>query len=515
MQTMRSASKTGPFFGSLLTALAFVPFLGLAGCSQKDGVPRNVILITLDTTRPDFLGAWGKEGNPTPHLDALAADGIRFETAISSSAVTPVSHASILTGRHQYQHGLRILAGAGGFQLPEDVPTLATTLKSRGYATAAFHSAFPVSAVYGFNRDFDIFEDVGGSGLNTNEEGAVSWDVSQGQRRSDATTNMVLDFLSSTEQPFFIWIHYWDPHDGFLLPPTEFLNGRMPVDDQGQAKWNGKAYGLEVSYMDQQFGRLIQGMKDGGQYADTLISVVADHGEGLEDGMQKHGWSAHRILYQEQIHVPLILRIPGAARGRSVSNMVRSVDIYPTVLDYLDIAPEGVLGGSSLRALIEGREEAGRVAYADQINLWDANAKMLQRRPQADFLHVLMNDQWKLIYRPRNPKTSELYDYRKDPAEQQNLFTRKIEVSKRLMQDLAGREPWVLAPPEPSGAAMAEGSLETLGKLGYTAGAVEMSSEAIAEMWEWLCPEAWHRLQIPGTCPEHGVRLLPARRSPN
>ena len=486
---------------------------GLWGCSTETDTPANVILVTLDTTRPDFLGAWGREGNPTPHLDALARDGVRFETAMTSSAVTPVSHASILSGRHQYQHGLRILAGAGGFQLPTDVPTLATTLKSRGYTTAAFHSAFPVSAVYGFDNGFDVFEDVTGSGLKSNDDGAVSWDVSAGQRRSDATTRLVKEFLASTDEPFFLWIHYWDPHDNFLLPPDDFIDGRLPLDAQGRVQWSSQAYGMEISYVDSQFGALVQTLKDNGQYDNTLLAVVADHGEGLEDGVAKHGWASHRILYAEQMHVPLILRIPGAESGRTVPNLVRSIDIYPTVLDYLDIAPEDELGGRSLRPLIEGTPEQPRIAYADQINLWDANAKMLQRRPQADFLHVIMDDEWKLIYRPRAPKTSELYAYRRDPHEQKNLFTRRIEVSKRLMEDLALRQPWVLEPPAASSEGMAASNMETLSKLGYVAGSVEMSSEAIADMWEWLCPEGWHRLPKPGSCPEHGAHLLPARKA--
>ncbi len=493
--------------GLLIASLGL--FLG--ACNGQAEI-RNVILVTLDTTRPDYLGAWGRPGNPTPNLDALAEDGIRFSTAISSSAVTPVSHASILTGRHQYQHGLRILAGAGGFQLPTNVPTLASAMKSRGFATAAFHSAFPVSAIYGFERDFDVFEDVGGTGIQTDEEGNARWDVAEGQRRSDMTTNMVIDFVDKTPGPFFIWIHYWDPHDGLLFPPAEFVNGRVPVDANGAPQWSSKAYALEVSYVDQQFGRLIEHLKQRGQYDQTMFAVVSDHGEGLEDGAAKHGWAAHRILYQEQIHVPLIFRIPNVKGGKVVDAMVRSVDIYPTLLDYADIAPGGELGGSSLRPLIEGQAETGRIAYADQINQWDANARMLINRPQADFLHVVMDDEWKLIYRPRDPKTSELYAYRRDIHEQQNLFSKRKDISIKLMADLAEREPWVLAPPTAGGAGMDAGSLETLQKLGYTGGGVSLSGEEIAGMWHWLCPVAWHFLPEAGTCPEHQARLLPARK---
>ena len=135
--------------------------LGLAlstACSDGATGPPNILLITLDTTRPDYLSTYGYEGGKTPNFDGLAAVGVRFDMAISASAVTPVSHASILTGREPYNHGLRILSADGGFRLPDSVPTLTSVLAREGYATAAVHSAFPVSAHFGFDRDFDVFE---------------------------------------------------------------------------------------------------------------------------------------------------------------------------------------------------------------------------------------------------------------------------------------------------------------------------------------------------------------------
>ncbi len=510
-----------PWLGALL-GLALASACG-GGAPEPAGGSQNVILVTLDTTRADFLGAWGRAGDPTPHMDALAGDGVRFANAVSTSAVTPVSHASILTGRTPYDHGLRVLAGAGGFRLPASVPTFATTLKARGYATAAIHSAFPVSSIYGFDRGFDLFEEVvpSSGGLDTKEDGSVGWDVGSGQRRSDATTDRVLAFLEATEEPFFLWIHYWDPHDNRYFPPGEFVDGRMPLDGNGlpttadgQLRWDSETYGLEISYVDAQFGRVVSALKEGGRYDTTIIGIIADHGEGMEDGFAKHGWGAHRILYQEQIHVPLLVRIPGAASGKTVERLVSAVDLFPTVLDYLDLAPDGAISGRSLRPMIDGdpASAAAVYAYADQINLWDANAKMLERRPQADFLHVLMDDEWKLIYRPRAPKTSELYAYRTDRDEQENLFSKRAEVSQRLLLELASRDAWVLSPPTDEGGGMTEEQLRALGNLGYSAGGVAMSADQIAQMWRWLCPQTWHFLPEAGPCPEHGGPTLPARR---
>jgi arylsulfatase A-like enzyme len=469
--------------------------------------------VTLDTTRPDFFGAWGCEGDPTPNFDALAREGTRFSTAVSSSAVTPVSHASILTGLAPYEHGLRILAGPGGFRLPPEVPTLATVLRPRGYATGAIHSAFPVSKVYGFERDFDLFQDMGESGLEQGDEGWVSWDVGAGQRRSDVTNQLVLDFLERVQTPFFLWVHYWDPHDDYFLPPAEFLAARgLELDERGMPTSARARYGAEVGYVDLQFGQVIEFLKRKGLYDETLIAVVADHGEGLDDGWKHHGWAAHRILYQEQMHVPLILRIPGAPGGRTVDALVRTVDIFPTLLDYLDIAPPGELEGRSLKRLIEGRPDEPRVAYADQINLWDANAKMVETRPQSDFIHVLMDDEWKLIFRPSFPRQSELYAYRTDPDELTNLFSQRKDVSVPLLQELARRGGWVLAPFAADGGGMSEHDLKRLGDLGYLEGGAELSADELADMWEWLCPVEWRRWPTRGACPTCGSECLPVRK---
>ncbi len=485
------------------------------GDSGTSGASENVILVTLDTTRPDFFGAWGMPGDPTPHFDALAEDGVRFSTAVSSSAVTPVSHASILTGRAPYGHGLRILAGPAGFQLPETVPTLASVLKERGYSTGAFHSAFPVSAVYGFARGFDKFEDVTGTGLQENEQGGIKWDVTKGQRRSDETNRLVLDFVKNTAEPYFIWIHYWDPHDPYMMPPDDFLQDHdVPRGPQGWDLQSRERYGAEISYVDQQFGELVEALKQAGQYENTFFAIVADHGEGLDDGFKRHGWGAHRILYQEQIHVPLIVRAPGAPAGGTVDQLVRSVDIFPTVLDFLDIAPPAELEGRSLRNLMEGKPDEPRMAYADQINLWDANAKMLERRPMADFIHVIMNDEHKLIFRPSYPESSELYAYREDPGEMKNLFrepeSRQLAIS--LLEELSRREGWVL---EPYTAGEADGmsakDLQTLQELGYIGGGEASTVDAI-NMWEWLCPREWKRLPSPGSCPDCKALLVPVAR---
>lgn len=456
--------------------------LGLASCGRRPDLP-HVIVVTLDTTRADFFGSYGRPSRPTPNFDALADDGALFELAVSASAVTPVSHASILTGQYPYRHRLRVLSGLGGYRLPQDVPTLATVLKSRGYRTAAVHSAFPVSGWFGFDRDFDHFDSI------EMEMGGKSWDVVSGQRRSDDTTDRVLELLSRKDKPLFLWIHYWDPHDVVLLPPESELPPDLPRTAQGHVAPSTPAYEAELRWTDRQFGRLVRALQDSGHYDRTLFVITSDHGEGLEDGLQRHGWFFHRILYQEQIHVPLIVKPQRSASVRTgvrVPELVRTVDIFPTVLDYLDIGFDAPIDGRSLRPLIEGRPDAPRTAYADQINLWDANAKMLERRPQAAFLHVAMEGTWKLIYRPTSPEDSELYDLASDPLELKNLFGERRDVVQRLARQLVDHRGWVREPfppdPESSPEQQAQ-ARDTLKGLGY----IGSDGDVLArpEHWVW------------------------------
>ena len=219
----------------LLAALA--PALLALGCGKGDSARPNVILITLDTTRADFVSCYGVHPGVTPNLDKLAAQGTRFDMAISTAGVTPVSHASILTGMNNHTHQLRVLSAPSGFTLPEDVPTLATTLARNGYHTAAVHSAFPVSRNFGFQRGFEVFEDLNTEMKHlTNDKGQVKsiWDVQNFQRRSDETTDLVEKSLKG-EEPFFLWIHYWDPHDWDKLPPEELLSPKEHFFDAAAA----------------------------------------------------------------------------------------------------------------------------------------------------------------------------------------------------------------------------------------------------------------------------------------
>ncbi|MCY2961720.1 MAG: sulfatase [Planctomycetota bacterium] len=441
----------------------------------------NVVVLTLDTTRADFLGCYGRPGDPTPVLDALAREGTRFDRAIATASVTPVSHASILSGLDNQEHGVRVLAGMCGYKLKPEVPTLATILQSQGYATAAVHSAFPVSAYYGFDHGFDVFESFEGV-IQKSQAGTMSWPLTKLQRRSDETTRMVIDELAHLDQPFFLWVHYWDPHDTVLLPPPELTAG-LPHTADGQLAASRELYGAEVSYVDSQIGRLFETLKASGEWEHTLVVVVADHGEGLGD----HDWQFHRILYQEQIRVPLLVRVPGLASTPSVAATVSTTDIAPTVLDYLGVRAPRAMSGRTLRPLLEGRADAPRSAFADQINGYDLNAAMLTKRPFDDFLYAVVDQGWKLVWRPLHPEKSELFDLDQDPGELRNRYADAPDQALRLQKLLARHGSWVTTPchtPEDPGLDRAA-ALQILEGLGYAGG-----GETVEARWGFACPEA-------------------------
>jgi arylsulfatase A-like enzyme len=438
----------------------------MSGCSREssdEGDKLNILLITLDTTRRDHLGCYGHDGGLTPNLDALAADGVKFDMAVSTSAATPPSHASILTGLNNYRHGVRVIYAASGYRLPDDAPMLSSILHDRDWKTGAFLSSFTVSSFYGFDRGFDLFDEGLGvpaeESMQSRSDGFWNWPLRQNQRRSDETTEQVISWLQQTEEPFFAWVHYWDPHDAEILPPNEVLT-RFMAAGQDESTKKRMAYQAEIYYMDSQFGRLIQQLKDRGLYDKTIIAVVADHGQGLGD----HNWWYHRILYQEQIRVPLIMRVPGWPAGKIIPQLVRITDIAPSILDVLAIEIPSSIEGRSVSALVHGKSEPSRIAYADAINLFDLNAVMVTRRPDDGLVYCAMDGEWKFIHRPTLSGKDELYRITSDPGELKNLIGEETEQAERLKRELDRFNGYV---EKPFGEALDPKVLKRLKSLGY------------------------------------------------
>ena len=469
---------------TMLLSLCYAALFGTAGCTGSDpGDGRwNVLLVTLDTTRVDRLGCYGHPGGMTPHLDALAAEGVRFDRAISTAGITPMSHASMLTGLNPYAHDLRVFYGELGHCLAEDVPTLPAILAERGWNTAAFISSYPLAPVYGLDRGYQDYssgleESIAELDLTRQQQHQEFWQDatrSATQRRADAALDDALGWLGKNETsgPWHLWLHLFDVHDFSLVPPRSFAAEHgvayTPGVSGGNLAARERMYDFELRYVDSQLGRLLEHLKRTGQFDRTMIVVVADHGQGLTDGLQRHGWILHRLLYDWSIHVPLIVHYPGVEPGGVIPELVRTIDILPTVLEALDLPPPDGVEGRSLFPLLRGERDEPRIAYADALNLQDTHAPLKRLPPsQKDDLYVAMDRRWKLIHHRQQPEMSELYDLELDPLESQNVFAEHPDEAARLMRFFEERNAFRLERREDGGARPNAGAL---GDLGYTDG---------------------------------------------
>lgn len=253
------------------------------------------MLITLDTTRADRLGAYGYRLAGTPRLDRLAADGVLFERAVAAPITLP-AHASLLTGSYPFTHGVR---NNGDFSLSDTVPTLATTLHDRGYRTAAFVSAFVLDRRYGLARGFDVYDD------------HVPL-----ERRGDRTAAAAAQWLSEHAggpAPVFLWLHLYDAHDPYD-PPTPF-----------RAAFAARPYDGEIAFDDAAIGSVLDRLDRLGRRSSTIVAVVGDHGESLGE----HGEDTHAVfVYESALRVPMIVAWPGQLpAGRRVPGLVRAIDL--------------------------------------------------------------------------------------------------------------------------------------------------------------------------------------------
>ena len=358
----------------------------------------NVLLITLDTTRADHLPVYGYKNVKTPGLDRLAETSFIFEDAIAHVPLTLPSHTSILTGQLPIGHGVR---DNEGFLVDPKVETLASILKSNGYATAAFVSAFVLDARWGLNQGFDSYFD------HFNQYREVNRDDIQ--RRAEQTASEVEKWLpANKDRRFFCWVHFYDPHDPYD-PPEPFAS------TYAQNPYDG-----EIAYMDQSVGKLLAKLDELGVSDRTLVIVTGDHGEGLgEHDELTHGM----FLYSTTLQVPLLIRIPGG-KPRRISGIVRHIDIAPTVLDLLGLQPGSAMQGSSLIPVINGTETSRRTAYGESL--------YAQHHYGWSSLRSLTTDRHEFIESPK----AELFDRRKDPRQLRNLIHDQQSVALELAEQL-------------------------------------------------------------------------------
>jgi choline-sulfatase len=374
----------------------------IAGCARSPQRP-DILLITIDTLRADHVGAYGArdaQGSPTPAIDALAARGVRFEHAQTSVPLTGPSHATILTGQYPPTHGVR---GNVVFSLGAQYPTAADRLKRVGYHTAAFVAAYPVAAAFGFSQGFDTFDE---SFHETapGEQGA--------ERRGSDVSDAALRWLADAPRPFFLWLHYYDPHAPYD-PPEPF-----------RARFAGRPYDGEIAFADQQVGRVLDALRASGRDGATVVALLADHGEGLGD----HDEQTHGVLiYESTMHVPFVIAGPAIASGRAVSPRVGTIDLLPTLLGYAGAAPDRALPGRDLRPLLD--VNSGRTIPSDPLY-----AESLFGRLNMHWaaLRGWTEGNFKLVAGPQ----PELYDLAADPGERHDLAASDPTRAARMRDQL-------------------------------------------------------------------------------
>ena len=429
------ASRTLVCFMSALTALS---------CARSPE-RYNVLLVTFDTTRADHLAAYGNPRAHTPNVDRLASEGALFENAFSSIPLTLPSHSTILTGKYPPAHGVR---DNGLFVLDDSQLTLAEILASHGYRTAAAVGGFPLVRRFGIGQGFDLFDDK----LRDRDDDFLGR-AGDGpslffeERSAGLVNEAVLGWLRKpSPDPFFLWVHYYDPHHP-LIPPPPY--DQLFADDP---------YLGEIAYADESFGLLLEELRRLGVYEETVIVLTADHGEGRGE----HGELTHSfLLYNSTLHVPLVMRAPGVRPGERISDLVGTIDILPTLLDILGLEAPDDLQGRSLRHYVDGSGSStsrSRPHYAET----------LSPRFSHDWgeLRALYDKDYKYVHGPR----PELYNIAVDPEETHDLIGEdapRADAMKGRLEKLLG----LIAVAEPAAAVpVDDATRKKLEALGYLSG---------------------------------------------
>src|SRR5437899_4686742 len=313
------------FKSALLAGLFAMAYAALAAPTASP----NVVFITIDTLRPDHLGCYGDRQIRTPNIDALAADGSRFERAYTAVPVTLPSHTVIFTGTYPLLSGVHDFAAN---KLNPAQATLASVLKHNGYATAAVIGSAVLDSRFGLNHGFDFYYDH--FDFNRVQES----NLDEMERPGNVVADVTLDWLSENYQKkFFLWMHLYDPHYPYHPP--------APYSEQ----YNDRTYDGEIAFADAQVGRLIEFLKNKSLYRNTLIVLSGDHGESLgEHGEKTHGF----FIYNATLQVPLILHLPGEASAKTVTDLVNLADLMPTVLQILKVDVPSQVQGRNLLPLM-------------------------------------------------------------------------------------------------------------------------------------------------------------------
>lgn len=416
------------FCGALF--LLFVIVLPTPAASARPRSGLNLLLITIDTLRADRLSCYDPAHVGTPSIDGLAASGTVFTRAFSHTPLTLPAHACLLLGKTPPAHGVH---DNGRFTVREEFLTLAEHLRNHGYSTGAFVGGYPLHSRFGLGQGFEVYDDRFTAAPGVGREFA--------ERRAAAVADNAMSWVKGRQSPWFLWVHFYDPHDPYE-PPEPF-----------RTRFKDAPYDGEVAYVDETVGRLLAFLQDQGLADGTMVVLTGDHGESLgEHGELTHGF----LVYNTTLWVPLVIRVPGKKPSRG-NQVVSHVDVFPTVCDALSLGRPGGLEGRSLVPAMDGRKFPPPLVYFECLSPYYGRGWA----PVRGYLDGRM----KFVESP----IPELYDIEKDFDEAVNLAgTRDLSGFRRALDKM-------VQPDDPDGKIGAEqkldaASIEKLRSLGYAAG---------------------------------------------
>jgi arylsulfatase A-like enzyme len=407
--------------------VSLVLFIALAAGHQvndvlaSDNPGPNIVLILIDTLRADHLGCYGYKRNTSPNIDDFASEAVVYKNAIATSSWTSPAVASLFTAQYPHVMGYEDQAVV----LDEKFLTIAEILRNHGYATRGVISHLYLSADLGFDQGFETFDEENAQG--------------HGHISSPSVTDKGIELIDELkDENFFLFLHYFDPHCDYILHDEydfypdyagSLYSGETIQDlraiardmNDDDVRYLNALYDSEIKFTDQHIGRLLDHLKATGLYDDALIVIVADHGEEfLERG---NGWIGHtRTVYQELVHVPFMIRLPGGQGACTVERPVSLLDFMPTVVASAGLEVPPGYEHDGVRIDTSGEGEYPRSLLVTETRRWGTQQGVIE-------------GSWKLLHDPTN-RTFSLYDLKADPGELKDVSAANEETFRRLKSAL-------------------------------------------------------------------------------
>jgi choline-sulfatase len=441
---------------TLMVALVLVPIAANGTERDESKVRPNVLIVSIDTLRADHVSAYGYSRATTPNLDALISDGIRFDRARTIEPLTGPALVSLLTSIHPHEHG----ASRNGLRMRTGLASLPKAMQAHGYRTVAYVGNWTLrDKLSGLAEHFDSYNEI----LTRNRW----WGLVRREADAEDLTDSAIDWLESNSgkrsiQPFFMWVHYVEPHAPYRLH-SDYLE-QLGLDADGNQSAENR-YDTEIAFVDASIGRLLDHMNDVKLDEDTIVVFLSDHGESLGE----HGYWGHgRNLYEPTLRIPMSITWKGQLRPTSIEAPSLIIDLAPTILGMLDEEGPSTFEGFDWTGVF-----SGDAAPMDRQTLYQAHRGAVMSKHESDLarrsglLEVgVIHDEKKEVFHVGKSRR-QFYDLTTDPLELADLSEKKEAPTEGLMTWMQTVFDGLIAvedsPPEP----LDEESVEVLRSLGY------------------------------------------------